>query len=150
MIKFVKNRVEFVRKHRKPGKKILGWEELAEQEVKDYNENHVPRAIGMTPLEADKPENKESVKMRLELQRRNRNPQPKLKVGDTVRILRKKKNFEKGYVADYSTNTYKIMDVIQTPPSNQTQYVLDTKEGDKHFNYFKDNKFTRNELTLAK
>ena len=92
MIKFVKNRVEFVRKHRKPGKKILGWEELAEQEVKDYNENHVPRAIGMTPLEADKPENKESVKMRLELQRRNRNPQPKLKVGDTVRILRKKKN----------------------------------------------------------
>ena len=104
----------------------------------------------MTPLEADKPENTESVKMRLELQRRNRNPQPKLKVGDTVRILRKKKNFEKGYVADYSANTYKIMDVIQTPPSNQTQYVLDTKEGDKDFKYFKDNKFTRNELTLAK
>ena len=61
-----------------------------------------------------------------------------------------RKENEKGYVADYSANTYKIIYVIQAPPSNQTQYVLDTKEGDKDFKYFKDNKFTRNELTLAK
>ena len=70
----------------------------------------------MTPLEASKPENKDEVKLRLELQRRNDNQQPKLKVGDEVRVLRKKKNFEKGYTSHYSEKTYKIMDVIQAPP----------------------------------
>ena len=49
----------------------------------------------MTPLEASKPENKDEVKLRLELQRRNDNPQPKLKVGDEVRVLRKKKTSRK-------------------------------------------------------
>ena len=104
----------------------------------------------MTPLEASKPENKDEVKLRLELQRRNDNPQPKLKVGDEVRVLRKKKNFEKGYTSQYSEKTYKIMDVIQAPLNRQTQYVLNMKMNQKGYLHFKDNKFTRNELQLVK
>ena len=104
----------------------------------------------MTPLEASKPENKDEVKLRLELQRRNDNPQDKLKVGDEVIILRRTKNFEKGYTSHYSEKTYTIMDVIQAPLNGQTQYVLNMKMNQKGYLHFKDNKFTRNELQLVK
>ena len=148
MIKVLKNRVEFVRKHKNV--EGLSYEELLDQEAKNYNANHVPKSIGMTPLEASKPENRDEVKMRLELKRRNRNPQPKLVVGDEVRVFRKKDTFDKGYKAQYSDQTYTIQGIVQTPPTNQTKYIINMKGNEKGSLHYKDNKFTRNELQLVK
>ena len=88
------------------GKRIEKYADLADQEAKIYNANDIPRALGMTPLEAEDPENLEKLKMRFEIQRKTANPQEKLYVGDTVRYFKKKDTFTKGYEPQYSELTY--------------------------------------------
>ena len=63
--------------------------------VKKYNEEHVSRTTKMTPNEAAEPENKAKVNMNLESVRRSSNPQPRLEVGDKVRVIVKKKILKK-------------------------------------------------------
>ena len=73
----------------------------------------------MTPLEAEKPENLEKLKMRFEIQRKTANPQEKLKVGDTVRYFKQKDTFTKGYEPEYSEFTYKIDNINKSRPTGQ-------------------------------
>jgi uncharacterized membrane protein YqiK len=148
MIKTIKNRAEFMKKHDRKG---LTYDQILDQEVKNYNENDVPRSIGMTPLEADKKENTAAVKLRLETKRVNRNPRPKLKKGDEVRIYRKKGTFDKGFAPQYTEKTYIIKKVIQSPLNKQTKYIIDMGgDSDKGFLHYKTSGFTRNELQLVK
>ena len=99
MIGFIKNRVVQSIKEEEGLKidqdKKIKWYDVMDAVVKKYNEEHVSRATQMTPNEAAEPENKAKVKLNLESVRRSSNPQPRLEVGDKVRVIVKKKNFEK-------------------------------------------------------
>jgi hypothetical protein len=117
MIKVIKNRVEFLKKHGKTNRRK--YADLADQEAKIYNEIETPRALGMTPLEAEKPENLEKLKMRFEIQRKTANPQEKLKVGDRVRYFKKKDKFTKGYIPQYSELYYTINEINKLPLTGQ-------------------------------
>jgi len=106
-------------------KRIEKYADLADQEAKIYNANETPRALGMTPLEAEKPENLEKLKMRFEIQRKTANPQEKLKVGDRVRYFKKKDTFTKGYIPQYSELKYTINEINKLPLTGQKKYVVD-------------------------
>jgi transposase InsO family protein len=64
--------------------------------VKDYN-NTVHSSIKMTPVEGSKKENESTVYENLYPEKSEKNKKPKFKVGDRVRISKKKGKFEKGY-----------------------------------------------------
>ena len=123
---------------------------LIEKIELEYNTLHAPRAIGMTPMEAEDPKNRAAVKMRLELGRRNENPLPSLHVGSKARAMRKKRNFEKGTTAHYNEEVHNVSDVVQSRPSGQTQYVVDVKPTDKDYKYFKHDRYNRTELQYVK
>ena len=76
--------------------------------VNKYNEEHVSRTTQMTPSEAAEPGNKPNVKMNLESVRRSSNPQPRLEVGDKVRVTVKKKIFETSYKPNYTEELYTV------------------------------------------
>lgn len=82
--------------------------------VKSYNKT-IHSSTGMTPVEASKKQNEDLVRMRLyPLLKPAR--KPKLKVGDTVRIMRKKGTFEKGYTPRWTEELFKIMSIQYTNP----------------------------------
>jgi len=84
--------------------------------VDRYN-NTVHSSIGMTPKEAS--EKKNEVKVWRNLYG-NYTPQkrmtPKFKVGDKVRITRKKGVFEKGYTARWTEEVFAVSEVRYTDP----------------------------------
>ena len=124
---------------------------MADQEAKIYNATEIPRALGMTPLEAEKPENLEKLKMRFEIQRKTANPQEKLKVGDKVSYFKKKDTFTKGYEPQYSELVYKINKINKSRPTGQKNYVFDM--GPSYFPgylHYKKSGFDRSELELSK
>ena len=47
---------------------------------------------------------------------RNRIDHPKFKVGDHVRIYKYKKHFEKGYQTNWTTEIFRVTEVIRTNP----------------------------------
>ena len=95
MIGFIKNRVvQSIREEEALNidqDKKIKWYDVMDVVVKKYNEEHVSRTTKMTPNQAAEPENKEKVNMNLESVRRSSNPQPRLEVGDKVRVIVKKK-----------------------------------------------------------
>ena len=60
-----------------------------------YNNLMVHSSTKMTPAEAMKPQNQLQVKINLELQRKNSRLYPDLKIGDKVKIYKKKDTFDK-------------------------------------------------------
>ena len=86
------------------------WWEVVDAVLKDYNENHVSRSTLMTPQDAEKKENQTEVKTQLESIRKTDNPQPRIAEGDKVRVVIKK-NFEKGYMPDWSDEVYTVQSV---------------------------------------
>ncbi|XP_067939633.1 uncharacterized protein [Watersipora subatra] len=69
----------------------------------------------MTPTEASKKQNEDLVRMRLYPLLKPAK-KPKLKVGDTVRITKKKGTFEKGYTPRWTEEIFKITDIQYTNP----------------------------------
>ena len=93
--------------------------------VKDYGEKHVSRNTLMTPNDAGKKENQKQVKTQLESIRKTDNPQPRLKEGDKVKVVIKKK-FEKGYMPDWSDEVYTVQSVSK---ENTTRLSLICRTG---------------------
>ena len=84
--------------------------------VKEYN-NTRHSSIKMTPVKASKKENELMVwrnlyPEHLEIYDIN----PKFSVGDTVRISKKKKTFEKGYTTRWTEKVFTIVEVKHTQP----------------------------------
>ena len=77
----------------------LRWIDFLPQAMKIYN-NRKHRTIKLSPSEAEKPENEEFVRKEFEkkyMKVGNKSPKAKFKVGDTVRIWKYKRNYERGY-----------------------------------------------------
>ena len=84
--------------------------------VKDYN-NTRHSSIKMTPVKASKKENELTVWRNLypeHLEIHDINP--KISVGDKVRISKKKKTFEKGYTTRWTEEIFTIVEVKRTRP----------------------------------
>jgi hypothetical protein len=93
--------------------KKVKWYDVMDAVVKKYNEEHVSRTTKMTPNEAAEPENKAKVKTNLESVRRSSNPQPRIQVGDKVRVIKKKANFEKSYVPNYTEELFTVEELVK-------------------------------------
>ena len=117
LIGFIKNRVVQSIREEEALKidqdKKIKWYDVMDAVVKKYNEEHVSRTTKMTPNQAAEPENKAKVKMNLERVRRSSNPQPRLEVGDKVRVIVKKKNFEKSYKPNYTEELFTVEERVK-------------------------------------
>ena len=97
-------------------RKTKDWISVIDELLDNYN-NSFHRSIKMTPIEGSKVENTEIVFKNLfprnEVVERT---EPYFKVGNTVRVLNKKKIFEKGYTPNWSNQLYRISRVNYTIP----------------------------------
>jgi len=101
------------------------WIDMIDKLVYEYN-NTKHRTIKMTPTEASKKENEETVFENINIPLKIKNIQ-KFKVGDTVRISRIKGLFEKGYLPNWSEEIYTVCEVKNTVPFT---YILKDTSGD--------------------
>jgi hypothetical protein len=131
------------------------WWNVVDQEVNDYNQNHVSRSTKMTPNAAAESGNRDEVKTNLESIRRMDNPQENVGVGDRVRVMIKKK-FDKNYMPDWSNALYKVRSAEEgnhllgeddRPVDPQKMYRLEDPEND--LPRYKD-RYMRHELLLVK
>ena len=77
--------------------------------LKEYN-NSYHSTIKMTPTEGSNPKKKIIYTYDLS------NDKPKLRIGDRVRIYKYKKDFDKGYETNWTTEIFVISDILKTNP----------------------------------
>ena len=90
--------------------------------IKSYN-NTYHRSLGCTPSVARQPAYYQQVLDNLYAKRiQERKQTPKFKVGDYVRIIKKKDIFEKGFTPNWTEELFTIKTVKETkPPTNTIQ-----------------------------
>ena len=91
------------------------WIHILDDLLKNYN-NSKHSSIKMTPNEASKPENKQIVYNNLYKNKTHDKNIPKFKIGDKVRITKYKNIFDKGYLPNWTTETFIINKVFETDP----------------------------------
>ena len=93
------------------------WINMIDKLLYDYNNKRIHSTIGMTPAKASLKENEINViENTLSKTRNIPKIKPKLKVGDKVRISKIKALFEKGYLPNWSEESYIIDKVLKTVP----------------------------------
>ena len=96
--------------------------------VEDYN-NTVHSSTKLTPIDASKKKNELIVWRNLYPDRyKINNLTPKFSVGDEVRIIKKKKVFEKGYTTRWTEEIFKIKEIQSTNPIT---YKLEDLQGEE-------------------
>ena len=93
----------------------LKYYDILDRLVKNYN-NTVHSSIKMTPVEASKLKNEITVYKNLYPEKEEKIKKPKFKVGDRVRITKKKGKFEKGYTTRWTKEIFVIVKVLNTNP----------------------------------
>ena len=94
--------------------------------LEDYN-NTVHSSTEFTPIEASKKENELAVWRNLYPDRHKINRlNPKFSIGDEVRIIKKKKVFEKGYTTRWTEEIFTIKEIRDTNP---VTYKLEDLQG---------------------
>ena len=98
--------------------------------IKKYN-NTRHRSIGMTPLEARKPENHDHVFRHLyeDKMKEMGDQKPKFKKGMNVRLAVKKDLFEKSYIINWTDKIYSVKRVLATRPIT---YIVEDDKGKEH------------------
>ena len=91
--------------------KTHNWTDVLDQFVQNYNS--VPHSSHGLPPQDVNDENRETVYKRL-YPNKNITVVCKLKLGDKVRIIREKDEFEKGYTENWSEEIYQIYKVFQS------------------------------------
>ena len=76
-----------------------------------YNKKMVNRTIGLTPEQATDPKNEAHVRTMLELNAIRKRKYPDIKVGDRVKIYKKKKVFEKERIPVWTELSYEVEDI---------------------------------------
>ena len=95
--------------------------------VTKYNHTY-HRTIKCTPTEASKPENSNKVFQALYGDTSLLKKIPKYNVGDEVRIVKKKKTFEKGYTPNWTEEVFTISEIKDTKPPT---YQIEDKNGEE-------------------
>ena len=68
----------------------------------------------MTPAEAKKPGNQIDVGSQLELHRIHKRKYPNINVGDWVKILKKKKHFDKEHISTWTATIHKVLEIVES------------------------------------
>jgi hypothetical protein len=102
-----KERKELIKKVEKSGEAHIQWSDLVPEILKAYN-NTKHSTIRMTPNEAEKPSNQMDVKAAIELKARFPRKYPEVKVGDVVRVVKKKAFGEKEHVGRFLTHRHTV------------------------------------------
>ena len=89
--------------------------DILDKLVENYN-NTVHSSIKMTPVKASKVENELTVYKNLYPENDEKTKKAKFKVGDRVRIAKKKGKFEKGYTTRWTREIFVIEKVLNTNP----------------------------------
>ena len=95
--------------------------------VDKYNSSY-HRSIKTTPRDASQPENYSHTFEALYSNNSTLSKKPKFKVGDTVRIVKKKKTFEKGFTPNWTEELFTIEEVKPTKPYT---YKIKDKQGEE-------------------
>ena len=89
--------------------------DVLDELVDEYNDTK-HSSTKLTPIEASKKKNKTRVWMNLYPNHEVKTIKPKFSIGDTVRINKKKKTFEKGYTPRWTEEVFTITAVQRTSP----------------------------------
>ena len=84
------------------------WHELLYAVLLTYNHKLVHSVTKFTPADAIKPQNKFTIKLHLELNRKNTRIYPNVHVGDHVKFYKKKDKLDKERVSNCSKETYTV------------------------------------------
>lgn len=90
------------------------WVDVLPQALITYNYKNEHSTTGMTPAEAKKPGNLMTVKLKLELNRKRTRKYPEIKVGDKVKIYKKKDKMDKERVSVWSDNAYEVESIRES------------------------------------
>ena len=94
------------------------WYEILGEVTFVYNHNNVQRTIEMTPGDATKPENAAEVKKNIIKHATFTRDYPEVKVGDTVRIYRKKKSMDKQQKSVWLDGRYTVQEIKEVNGQN--------------------------------
>ena len=89
----------------------IRWVDVLFPVLLTYNRRMVHSSTKFTPNDAAKPENKFEVKLNLELQAKHLRKYPPVKVGDTVRLYKKRKDFAKERVSMWEPDDHKVEEI---------------------------------------
>ena len=81
------------------------------------------RTHGLTPKEARDAQNLIKMKVNLEKHRNKTRQCPEVKVGDKVRIYKKRRNFQKSDVSIWSENRYEIKGIEDVPNAGRLYHI---------------------------
>jgi hypothetical protein len=101
------------------------WHDLIPFVMAEYNAKNKHRITGMTPYEARKPSNEADVKAAMELVATHGVKFPPLRVGDTVRMLLKKKLGHKEFMDAFKPGKQKVVEITES--LGQKFYTLSDK-----------------------
>lgn len=108
------------------------WLKLLPKVIHEYNHEKKHRTIKMTPVEATDPSKEKEILVKVyrknNLKIVKKTKKPKFKVGDFVRVSKKRLTFEKGYTPSYSMEIFRIAKVKL---SNPRTYLLKDLEGEE-------------------
>ena len=90
-----------------------------------YNNKNIHSSTGFTPSEARKKKNEYAVKLNLELRGLKNRKYPEIKVGDVVKVMRKKQITEKERTSRYLQETYKVIKIEEK--LGQNYYYLEDR-----------------------
>lgn len=101
------------------------WEDALQDVTSDYN-NSVHRTTGLKPVQVNRRNERAVFLSRYNFDRIDKRHPPRFRPGDVVRISRFKHVFEKGYVPNWTTELFKIVEVRR---GNPHVYVLEDSGG---------------------
>ena len=107
----------------KQGKQNIQWTDYILEIMLTYNNKEVHSAINMTPNEARKEKNELKAKMNVAMKAKRDRIYPELKVGDKVKIMRKKAITEKERTSHWLQGEYEVQEIIKK--LGQTYFKLE-------------------------
>jgi hypothetical protein len=90
------------------------WNEYLTAVLNKYNNKHKHRTTGMTPSEAKLPQNHMHVKAQLEVHRISNRKYPEIKIGDRVKIYRKKDKMDKERVGVWDKTIREVTGISES------------------------------------
>jgi hypothetical protein len=88
------------------------WKEIMPEVITTYNTLRVHNVTKLTPADATVPENRTFVLMNLERARKTNRPYPEIKVGDYVRVFKKRAPFAKERVPVWLPEKHKVVAIV--------------------------------------
>ena len=99
------------------------WYQITHDVLVTLNHIRKSSATGLTPVEARKPENLIKVKGCMEGRRKDSRKYPPVKVGDLVRVYRKRKKFEKETVGLWTDEQYEVKGLEDIPNVGKLYHI---------------------------